>query len=169
MKDSMSVGDRAVRWAALALVASAGLAACSDDESAVLGPNPEDVEFAAVLGVDLNQMTRLPSGVYIQDVVVGMGDTAMAGDSISVHYEGFLANGDKFDSSLDRQQPFDFVLGTGFVIPGWDEGILGMKVGGDRQLVIPPELAYGEAGRGSIPPNATIIFEIELIGVTDSQ
>ncbi len=134
--------------------------ACGDDES--LGPNPEDADFAAALNVDLSQMTRLPSGVYIQDLSVGAGDTAQAADSISVDYEGWLANGDKFDSSLDRGTPFEFVVGVGDVIPGWDLGIPGMIEGGLRKLVIPAAHAYGPRGSGPIPGNAVLVFDVEL-------
>lgn len=97
----------------------------------------------------------------------GTGEEVKNGDAVSVHYTGTLENGTKFDSSLDRGTPFVFTLGAGQVIEGWDLGILGMKVGEKRKLVIPPELAYGETGTpgGPIPPNATLIFEVELIDI----
>lgn len=101
------------------------------------------------------------------DFEVGTGAQAKAGDFVSVHYHGWLTNNQLFDSSYLRQEPFSFTLGSGFVIPGWDEGILDMRVGGQRQLVIPPGLGYGAAGRGSIPPDATLIFEVELVGVIE--
>ncbi|KKU91185.1 MAG: Peptidyl-prolyl cis-trans isomerase [Candidatus Jorgensenbacteria bacterium GW2011_GWA1_48_11] len=109
----------------------------------------------------------MPSGLQITDEVVGTGDTAQNGQIVTVNYTGTLANGTKFDSSFDHGQPFSFPLGAGQVIKGWDEGILGMKVGGKRKLVIPPELAYGSqnVGNGLIPPNSTLIFEVELLGV----
>lgn len=101
-----------------------------------------------------------------EDIKVGSGDEAVAGKTISVHYTGTLENGAKFDSSLDRGQPFEFTLGAGQVIKGWDEGVAGMRVGGKRKLTIPSELGYGEAGSPpSIPPNSTLVFEVELLAV----
>jgi FKBP-type peptidyl-prolyl cis-trans isomerase len=107
------------------------------------------------------------SGLQYWDLKEGTGATASAGKSVSVHYTGWLAsNGKKFDSSVDRGQPFMFQLGAGQVIKGWDEGVSGMKVGGKRQLRIPPELGYGSRGAGGvIPPNATLIFDVELLAV----
>jgi len=102
----------------------------------------------------------------IEDVVVGTGDEAKKGKTVSVHYTGWLTDGKKFDSSKDRGQPFSFPLGGGHVIRGWDDGVAGMKVGGKRKLTIPPDLGYGARGAGgAIPPNATLIFEVELLGV----
>jgi FKBP-type peptidyl-prolyl cis-trans isomerase len=99
-------------------------------------------------------------------MVVGTGATAAPGTTVSVHYSGFLTTGEKFDSSRDRGEPFSFPLGAGQVIKGWDEGVAGMKVGGQRQLRIPPQLGYGVAGApGAIPPNATLIFDVELLAV----
>lgn len=106
------------------------------------------------------------SGLIIEDLVVGNGDTATAGQFVSVHYTGWLTNGAMFDSSVERGEPFDFRLGAGQVIPGWDQGVAGMQIGGKRKLTIPPELAYGARGAGGvIPPNATLVFEVELLGV----
>ncbi len=113
------------------------------------------------------QSTATASGLQIQDIVVGTGEEAKAGDTVSVHYTGWLTDGSKFDSSVDRGQPFEFTLGQGGVIPGWDEGVAGMKVGGKRRLTIPADLGYGASGAGSlIPPNATLIFDVELLGAT---
>jgi FKBP-type peptidyl-prolyl cis-trans isomerase len=112
------------------------------------------------------QPTTTPSGLQYWDIVVGTGATAAAGSTVKVHYSGFLTNGQKFDSSRDRGEPFSFPLGAGQVIKGWDEGVAGMKVGGQRQLRIPPQLGYGTAGAaGAIPPNATLIFDVELLEV----
>ena len=110
--------------------------------------------------------TSTASGLQYWDIMVGTGATAVAGKPVSVHYTGWLTDGKKFDSSLDRGQPFTFPLGGGKVIKGWDEGVAGMKVGGKRQLRIPPELGYGARGAGGvIPPNAILIFDVELLDV----
>lgn len=106
------------------------------------------------------------SGLIIEDLVVGEGAEAGAGQNISVHYTGWLTNGTKFDSSKDRDDPFEFDLGGRSVIAGWDEGVQGMKIGGTRKLTIPPQLGYGARGAGGvIPPNATLVFEIDLLGI----
>lgn len=111
--------------------------------------------------------TTTASGLKYYDIVEGTGDTAQSGQTVVVDYTGWLQkDGTKFDSSVDRGQPFSFKLGTGSVIPGWDEGVVGMKVGGKRQLVIPPDLAYGDSGSGGvIPPGATLIFDVELLKI----
>jgi len=101
-----------------------------------------------------------------EDLVVGTGAAAASGQKVTVHYTGWLTNGTKFDSSKDRGDPFVFPLGKGQVIKGWDQGVQGMKVGGKRKLTIPPEMGYGSRGAGGvIPPNATLVFEVELLGV----
>ncbi len=106
------------------------------------------------------------SGLQYEELTEGTGATAEAGQNVSVHYTGWLTDGQKFDSSKDRNQPFEFSLGAGMVIRGWDEGVQGMKVGGKRKLTIPPQLGYGARGAGGvIPPNATLVFEIELLDV----
>ena len=105
------------------------------------------------------------SGLQYEEITVGSGATATAGNMVSVHYTGWLTDGKKFDSSKDRNEPFDFNLGAGQVIKGWDEGVQGMQVGGVRKLTIPPALGYGERGAGGvIPPNATLVFEVEFLG-----
>ena len=111
--------------------------------------------------------TTTPSGLTIDDLVVGNGAAAAAGQQVQVHYTGWLTDGTKFDSSKDRNDPFVFPLGAGRVIKGWDEGVQGMKIGGKRKLTIPPALGYGARGAGGvIPPNATLVFEVELLGVS---
>lgn len=108
-----------------------------------------------------------PSGLQYEDLRVGTGATARSGQDVTVHYTGWLTDGRKFDSSKDRGDPFSFGLGRGQVIAGWDEGVAGMAIGGLRKLTIPPRLGYGEFGAGGvIPPNATLVFEVELLGVS---
>ncbi len=114
----------------------------------------------------MTQDTPAASGLVIEDLETGSGDTAEKGCMVSVHYTGWLTDGTKFDSSKDRNDPFDFPLGAGHVIRGWDEGVQGMKAGGKRRLTIPPALGYGARGAGGvIPPNATLVFEVELLEV----
>ncbi|HAK90129.1 MAG TPA: peptidylprolyl isomerase [Massilia timonae] len=110
------------------------------------------------------------SGLQYEDLVTGEGAEAKAGQHVTVHYTGWLRNDDgslgaKFDSSKDRNDPFEFALGAGHVIRGWDEGVQGMKVGGKRTLILPPEMGYGAGGAGPIPPNASLIFDVELLDV----
>ncbi|MDP2830152.1 MAG: FKBP-type peptidyl-prolyl cis-trans isomerase [Sulfuricellaceae bacterium] len=110
--------------------------------------------------------TTTASGLIYEEATLGAGAEAVAGCKVSVHYTGWLTDGSKFDSSKDRNDPFDFPLGAGHVIKGWDEGVQGMKEGGARKLTIPPQLGYGARGAGGvIPPNATLIFEVELLKV----
>ena len=136
------------------------LAACGADTTLT------NDDFAPELNVNLDAMTKTGSGLYIQDLTVGTGDEATSGATVTVHYEGWLSSGTKFDSSRDRDEPFSFLLGAGRVIRGWDEGVAGMRVGGIRKLVIPPALGYGVSGSlPAIPGNATLVFDIELLEV----
>ena len=132
-------------------------------------PNPTLFAMAPVKsgGKSENSQTEsiTPSGLKITDLLVGDGEEATSGATVSVNYRGTLENGDEFDSSYGRS-PFSFPLGAGRVIKGWDEGVAGMKVGGKRRLVIPPDLGYGSRGAGNvIPPNATLVFEVELLEI----
>ena len=146
--------------------------------SAVANPTPA-VGATVIVGDETPQSSGPPAvsgeptvtatGLKFIDTTVGTGETPTPGQTLVVHYTGwFTDGGTKFDSSLDRGTPFEFVLGAGGVIAGWEEGLASMKVGGKRRLLIPPELAYGEAGRGSIPPNAQLTFDVELVEVKDT-
>ena len=139
------------RWTTLALLV--GLAVCVSQ--ATSGGDKKE-----------NKVITTESGLKYIDVKVGDGAEAKKGDNVSVHYTGRLKDGKKFDSSKDRGQPFDFPLGAGKVIKGWDEGVAGMKVGGTRKLIIPPELGYGKRGAGNvIPPDAELHFDVELLKI----
>ncbi len=140
------------------------LAACGDStpQPGVSG-DPETLTYAPSLSVDLAAMEKRPSGLYVQDLVVGTGAPVDSMTTAMVHYTGWLADGTKFDSSRDRQEPFVFTVGIGQVIPAWDEGVRGMRVGGKRRLVSPPILAYGNTRTGPIPASSTLIFEVEVL------
>jgi hypothetical protein len=113
---------------------------------------------------------KLPNGMKYQEMIIGEGRAVQNGDRVVVHYTGMFLNGTKFDSSRDRKQPFEFTIGEGKVIKGWEEGLIGMRVGGRRKLTIPPKLAYGEKGAGGvIPPNATLVFDIEVLGISQKS
>ena len=112
-----------------------------------------------------NSEITTASGLKYTDIVVGTGPSPQFGQTVSVNYTGTLESGEKFDSSYDRGKPYEFRIGTGKVIKGWDEGLMSMKVGGKRKLIIPPALAYGKAGRPNIPSNSTLVFEVELLDV----
>ncbi len=128
------------------------------------GSNNGDSQPAAEGAI--GEVITTASGLQYEDLVAGEGPAAQAGNTVSVHYTGWLEDGTKFDSSVDRGTPFEFPLGGGRVIPGWDEGVAGMQVGGKRRLTIPSELGYGATGAGGvIPPNATLIFEVELLEI----
>jgi FKBP-type peptidyl-prolyl cis-trans isomerase len=147
----------------LVLFAALGVACgCGSPNKVNSSVTPSTSSPAKVNG----QPTTTASGLQYWDTVVGTGATAIPGNSVKVHYTGFLTTGQKFDSSRDRGEAFSFPLGAGQVIKGWDEGVAGMQVGGQRQLRIPPELGYGATGAGgAIPPNATLIFDVELLEV----
>ena len=117
-------------------------------------------------GIEKGEFLQMPSGLKYRDLVIGEGSQPQAGSTLVVHYTGTLENGKKFDSSIERNKPFEFRLGTDPVIEGWKEGMASMKVGGKRTLIIPPNLGYGERGHPPvIPPNSTLIFEVELLGI----
>jgi FKBP-type peptidyl-prolyl cis-trans isomerase FkpA len=163
---------RAARFTFLA-VAAIAVAGCSQGEESTLPQHPEEdhrvaTRYAPALEIDLGAMEyRRFSGLYVQDIQVGDGARADSGDIVFVHYTGWLPNGRKFDSSRDSGRPFDFALGYGRVVDGWDQGVVGMRVGGQRRLVIPPALGYGATGKGPIPGNATLVFDVELLDVED--
>lgn len=156
------------RWVAVILMVG-GLAACpagDRDAAARRGDPVYRVDYAPGLQVELDAMTRTASGLYYRDLAEGTGEPAQRGEHVVVHYTGWLPNGQQFDSSRERDEPFDFTLGAGQVITGWDEGVAGMREGGRRQLVIPPDLAYGDRGAGFvIPPRSTLVFDVELLEV----
>jgi FKBP-type peptidyl-prolyl cis-trans isomerase len=147
------------------LAAAVLLGACRSSAGGQVAGSPETLQYAPALGVDLTKMSKQPSGLYLKDTAVGTGPAATTFNTVRVHYTGWLADGRKFDSSRG-QAPFSFTIGREMVIAGWDEGVAGMKVGGKRLLVIPPELGYGDAGMGGvIPGGATLVFEVELLDV----
>lgn len=128
--------------------------------------SPSPAASATTTGpITLKSPTTTPSGLQYEDIVVGTGASPQQAGRVTVHYTGKFLDGKKFDSSVDRGQPFTFVIGVGQVIKGWDEGVATMKVGGKRNLIIPAALAYGSRGQGAIPPNTDLYFEVELISV----
>lgn len=128
--------------------------------------DPATSSYATALNVTISSMTKTASGLYYKDLVTGTGTTATPGFTVRVQYAGYLVNGVQFDGTETRTPNyFEFLLNAGRVIKGWDEGVQGMKVGGKRQLVIPPDLGYGSSGSGSIPGNAILVFEISLLQV----
>ncbi len=148
--------------------------ALSPEQLAAISQAAEDKNNTAILGDNINNSNMQPkfdpTKLGIQDLKIGGGDEVKSGDKVSVHYTGWLTDGTKFDSSLDRGQPFSFTVGAGQVIAGWDQGLLGMKAGGKRKLTIPANLGYGGQGvPGTIPPNAILIFEIELLKISNFQ
>jgi FKBP-type peptidyl-prolyl cis-trans isomerase len=151
----------------LAVVAYA-VTACAKKEQQTQSAAPAPAAAAPATGtpVAASNVVTTADGLKYEILRQGNGPVAVAGQTVSVHYTGWLLDGTKFDSSVDRGQPFDFPLGAGRVIKGWDEGVAGMKVGEKRKLTIPSSLGYGERGAGgTIPPNATLVFDVELLGI----
>jgi FKBP-type peptidyl-prolyl cis-trans isomerase FkpA len=153
--------------AALLLVSGAIAAACGSDKSTTEVvppvPNIDTIAFASSLGINLASFTKTSYGLYIKDVTVGTGATVATGDSVFVHYFGYLPNGVLFDSRPATAAPYGIKVGAGRVIAGWDSGTVGMKVGGTRQLIIPPSLGYGATANGSIPANSVLVFTITAV------
>lgn len=145
--------------------------ACLEGTDYSTNPYPnvpiEQTTFAPALNVDLAASTKTSTGLYFRDLVVSDSTEATVGSLVSTYYSGYLANGTKFGELLSPSTPFSFTLGANpaEVIKGWDEGVVGMKIGGKRQLIIPPELAYGANGSSSIPPNSVLVFTVELVDV----
>ena len=148
----------------VALLAAVLLSAC-DLNDFRRTPILSSTDFAKELHVNTDAMTTTPTGLRYQDLVPGTGVVAAPGHEVSVHYTGWLTDGTEFDSSVRHGEPLAFQLGEAQVIAGWDEGVAGMKVGGRRKLVIPPQLGYGAVRNGPIPANATLVFDVELLGV----
>lgn len=157
---------RTTRHALLTALAALAIVAGCEREPDLNSLEPERT-YAPALNVDLDRMTRAPSGLRYEDVRAGEGDVVQQGDAVLVHYTGWLPDGTQFDSSRPRGEPLSVVIGRGEVIRGWDEGVPGMRVGGQRRLVIPPGLAYGATGAGGvIPPGATLVFDVEVVEIT---
>ena len=150
---------------ALALAIALPFTACSNNDSTapVTDVDPTTLTYAASLGVDFSTMTKTADGLWMKDITVGSGATTAAGKSVVVHYIGYFPNGTQFDTDGTAGAPF--VVGQG-TITGFSEGVVGMKVGGTRLLVLPPSLAYGQAGNGPIPPNAVLVFRVTLVSTT---
>jgi FKBP-type peptidyl-prolyl cis-trans isomerase len=155
-------------WTLLALTGAIALGACESNDTSQSAAAPGQAQQQSAP----NAMSAAGGGggavteLKIEELKPGNGTEATSGKQVSVHYTGWLTNVTKFDSSVDRGTPFKFQLGAGQVIQGWDKGVAGMKIGGKRKLTIPPQMGYGERGAGGvIPPNATLVFEVELLGV----
>lgn len=152
--------------AALLLLVAA--ACSSSDAGGPTGPSdPSSEVFASALGVNIANMTERASRLYVQDIVVGTGAEATAGKSLRVRYTGWLRTGQEFDSNRNSGDPYTFTLGAGRVISGWDIGVAGMRVGGKRRLVLGSDYGYGSQGSGQIPPNATLVFDVELVSIAN--
>ncbi len=149
--------------ASLALLLAA--AACGKDSTGPNVPTIEETTFASSLGITLSTFTKTGSGLYWKDLVVGSGAGATVGKKVSIHYVGSLPDGTQFDANGPTAAPFQFTIGAGQVIGGFDEGVRGMAVGGKRQLIIPPALAYGNRAVGPIPANSILVFTIDLVAI----
>ncbi len=147
------------------LVVAAG---CGSDTTTGPVPDPDITmtTFAPGLGIDLSKMTKTASGLYFRDLTVGAGATVLVGKRVSIHYTGWLVNGTQFDTNQAPSSPFQFTVGTGqVIIPGFDQGVRGMAIGGRRQLVIPPSLGYGSTASDPIPANSILVFQIDLVAI----
>lgn len=151
-------------FSSVAIMATLVLSACGGSDSPTMPSNPATDTYASALGVSIANMTKKSDALYYQDVVVGTGAEAIAGRLLGMNYTGYLVNGSKFDTNVGKNL-FSFTLGAKEVIAGWDQGIAGMKVGGKRKIVIGSTLAYGASGSGAIGPNATLVFDVELVTV----
>ncbi len=160
----MSLSFVRLRRGAVALAPLVLFAACLSGTDAGSPSDPATETYAPSLGVNIAQMTKISNALYIQDLVTGAGATAAAGRTVSVVYTGWLVNGTQFDSNVG-QSPYTFPLGAARVIQGWDLGLLGMRAGGKRRLVIGSDLAYGSAGYLDIRPNTTLVFDVQLLSV----
>lgn len=158
------MGGQPLRTTSL-IVLMLAVAGCRKAGVAQISGRPESVTYAPELKVDLSKMTKTPSGLYVLDIQEGSGPAVAAGQKAQVHYTGWFVDGKQFDSSVGGA-PLEFAIGQAQVIAGWDEGVAGMKAGGKRRLVVPPDLAYGDQGYpGAIPPGATLVFDVELVGI----
>jgi FKBP-type peptidyl-prolyl cis-trans isomerase len=139
------------------------VAGCGSDEVTAPPSTIETATFAPALGVNLSASTKTTSGVYYRDIVTGTGAAVASGQTLAVHYTGWLVNGTQFDANGPNDAPFSFILTTGNVIAGWHLGIAGMRVGGQRQLIIPPSLGYGAQANGTIPGNSILVFNVTIV------
>lgn len=151
-----------MRFRLLAILLCA-TAACGGSTTEPVAVPIEQTTFDPSLGVTLAQSTKLPSGLYYRDITVGTGTVLAAGQTVGMRYVGYFVNGDVFDANAAPKPVFSFTLGSGQVIKGWDQGLVGMKVGGRRQLIIPPELAYGRYDYGPIPGNSVLVFTVDAV------
>ena len=151
---------------AAACAAALLVAGCGSDSTSPTPPNIETTTFASSLNINLATMTKTADGLYYKDITVGTGATIATGQVIGARYTGWLANGSQFGTNVTDQNPFPFHLGRGEVIEGWDLGLVGMKVGGKRLLILPPSLGYGPQANGPIPGNSILVFEVEIESAT---